>query len=102
MENEEFTETEEIIEIEQPEKKFNFNAYCAQHPEYKARHAQLKKTKIECECGSIISRTNYAKHKLTNKHHKKMKQILPTSAIDKYIVKRFLQILYANCDKDEN
>lgn len=43
-----------------------------QDEEFKKRHKEYLKTKVECECGAIVMRANLTRHKYTPKHQKYM------------------------------
>ena len=47
--------------------KSSFSKYYAD-PEYRRRHLEYGAEKVECECGTKVSRHNLGHHKNTNKH----------------------------------
>lgn len=52
-----------------------FMDYYNNDPEYRERHLQKLKEKIECDCGEMVSRASMARHRRTTKHQNKINDI---------------------------
>ena len=51
---------------------FCFKKYYYDNPEFRERHLAKMREKIICECGCIVSRSNFSKHQDNKKHFRKM------------------------------
>ncbi len=54
------------------EKKFNFGEYYKNNPEFRARHLEKQRAKVECECGITVTKSHLGEHKKTKRHMQKL------------------------------
>ena len=62
-----------MTEETSPSEGSRFRMYYAK-PEYKERHLNYCKQKVECSCGKSVSRANMTHHKKTKKHQNILQQ----------------------------
>lgn len=53
-------------------KSFSFKQYYYANPEFREKHLARLREHVTCECGCIVSRSNFSKHKKNKKHFRKM------------------------------
>lgn len=56
-------------------KKFSFKEYYDNNAEFRERHIAKCKEQVTCECGCVVQKWHYARHKKQKKHIKHMEEI---------------------------
>lgn len=51
---------------------FCFKNYYYDNPDFRERHLAKMREKITCECGCLVSRSNFSKHQNNKKHFRRM------------------------------
>lgn len=52
-----------------------FTDYYNNDPEFRRKHLEKLKEKVECECGFVTARSNLSRHKKSHLHIEKMEEI---------------------------
>lgn len=68
-------------------------------PEFKQRHSEYMKQKIQCTCGCQVARHNLTKHKRTKKHEQYTATQTKQQDIDKLMLKMNELLTMLSTDK---